>query len=64
MIMNFVLLFCILITIGLMIAIKKNRHIENDFVQHDTKNLDSLWLNFVLFGITIYSIVLGNYFKG
>ena len=64
MIMSFVLLFCILITIGLMIAIKKNRHIENDFVQNDTKNLDSLWLHFVLFGITIYSIVLGNYFKG
>ena len=57
-------LSCILVTIGLMIAIKKKRHIENNVNKNGPKNLDSFWLNSVLFGIAIYSNVFVRYLKG
>jgi hypothetical protein len=47
-----------------MIAIKKKRHIENNVNQIGPKNLDSFWLNSVLFGIAIYSNVFVWYLKG
>ena len=38
---------CLLISIGLMIAIKKKRHTENDINQQGPRNLVSFWLNSV-----------------
>jgi hypothetical protein len=57
-------LFWILITSGLMISIRKNRKIENNFNQNGPKNLDSFWLNSFLFGIVIYFLVFLNYIRG
>ena len=47
-----------------MIAIKKKRHIEDNVNKNNPKNLDSFWLNSVLFGIAIYSDVFVGYLKG
>jgi hypothetical protein len=47
-IVNIILLSCILITIGLMIAIKKKAQTENYINQQGPKNLDSFWLSSVL----------------
>ena len=60
----FFYLSCILITIGLMIAIKKKRHIENEINHHGPKNLDNFVLNSVLFSVAIYSVVFVSYLKG
>ena len=60
---GFILISCILITIGLMIAIQKKRHTENYIDQQGPKNLDSFWLNSVLAGLALYFLVSGNYLK-
>jgi hypothetical protein len=59
-----ILLPCLVITIGLMIAIKKKRSTENDINQQGPKNLDSLLLNSVSFSLLIYSGVFMSYLKG
>jgi hypothetical protein len=59
-----ILLLCPLITIGLMIAIKKERSTENYVNQQGPKNLDSFWLNSVGASILIYSLVFITYLKG
>jgi hypothetical protein len=59
-----IVLLCILITIGLMIAIKKKHLTENDINQKGPKNLDSFWLNSVFTGLTIYSFVFAHYLRG
>ena len=60
---GFILISCILITTGLMIAIKKKRHTENYIDQQGPKNLDSFWLNSVLVGLALYFLVSYNYLK-
>ena len=60
-IVNLILLSCTLITIGLMIAIKKKAHTENYINQQGPKNLDSFWLNSVLVSLAIY-FVLSSYY--
>ena len=62
-IFDIVILTCILITIGLVIAIKKKYHTENDINQQGPKNLDSFWLNSVFTGLTIYSFAFAHYLK-
>ena len=61
---GFILISCILITIGLMIAIKKKRHTEYDISQRGPKTLDDFVLNSVLFSLAIYSSVFLCYIKG
>ena len=61
---GFLLISCILITIGLMIAIKKKRDTENYIDQQGPKNLDSFGLNSVLAGLAIYFLVSNHYLKG
>ena len=63
-IIEFILTFCILITIGLMIAIKKERHTEYYINQQGPKNLDSFWLNSFVAILTIYSIIVVRYLNG
>ena len=63
-IVNIILLSSTLFTVGLMIAIKKKAQTENYINQQGPKNLDSFWLNSVLFGIAIYSNVFVRYLKG
>ena len=55
---------CLLITIGLMIAIKKKHHTENDINQQGPRNLDSFWLNSVFASLAIYSFISIQYLKG
>ena len=54
----------ILITIGLMIAIKRKYHTEYHINQQGPKNLDNFWLNSVLLILAIYSIVVVGYLDG
>ena len=61
---QFLILPCILFTIGLMIAIKKKRQTENDINQQGPKNMDSFWLNSVLTLGGLYSLVFFQYLKG
>ena len=61
---QFILLPCILFTIGLMIAIKKKRQTENEINQQGPKNLDSFWLNSVFAIVALYSFVFVQYLKG
>ena len=63
-IVEFILAFCILITIALMIAIKKERHTEYHINQQGPKNLDSFWLNSIVAILTIYSIIVVRYLNG
>ena len=51
----------ILITIGLMIAIKRKYHTEYHINQQGPKNLDNFWLNSILVILAIYSIVVSGY---
>ena len=62
-IVNFVLLSCTLITIGLMIAIKKKAHTENFVNQQGPKNLDSFGLNSLLVGLAIYFLFSKYYLE-
>jgi predicted permease len=58
-----ILLPCLVITIGLMIAIKKKRSTENDINQQGPKNLDSFWLNSLLVGLAIYFLFSKHYLE-
>ena len=60
-IVNFILLSCTLITIGLMIAIKNKAHTEIFVNQQGPKNLDSFWLNSVVCSLAIYFAVSSYY---
>ena len=62
-IFDIVILTCILITIGLVIAIKKKHHTENDINQQGPKNLDSFWLNSLLVGLAIYFLFSKHYLE-
>ena len=63
-IFDVILISCILITIVLMIAIKKKHHTENYINQQGPKNLDSFWLNSIVAILTIYSIIVVRYLNG
>ena len=63
-IVELIMITCIFIRIGLMVAIKKKYHTESYINQQGPKNLDKLWLNLVLTLLSIYSIVVVGYLDG
>ena len=63
-IVELVMITCIFIRIGLMVAIKKKYHTERYINQQGPKNLDNLWLNIILTLLSIYSIVVVGYLDG
>ena len=52
---------CLFITIGLMIAIKKNHHTEHYINQQGPKNMDSFWLNSIVAILALSSMVFHRY---
>jgi len=63
-IFEFIVVSCILLTIGLMIAIKKKCPTEIYINQQGPKNLDSFWLNSIFASLAILSITFVNYING
>ena len=63
-IVELIMITCIFIRIGLMVAIKKKYHTERYINQQGPKNLDNLWLNIILTLLSIYSIVVVGYLDG
>ena len=60
-IVELIMITCIFIRIGLMVAIKKKYHTERYINQQGPKNLDNLGLNLILTILAIYSIVVVGY---
>ena len=61
-IIELIMIICIFIRIGLMVAIKKKYHTERYINQQGPKNLDNFWLNLILTILAVYSIVVVGYY--